>query len=119
MKPERWQQLDQLFHSALEREPPERGAFLDEACGGDESLHNQVEALLAPNTEYLSDGIAEALINSLTELRGAVAEVHMKLYEGNVNVYAPSGVSDGRGSYGDLIYVRPNDYERAAEVLKV
>jgi hypothetical protein len=51
MRPERWQQLDQLFHSALEREPSERSAFLDEACGGDESLHKQVEALLAANKE--------------------------------------------------------------------
>ena len=47
MKPERWQQPDQLFHSALERQPPERAAFLDEACGDDDSLHQQVEALLA------------------------------------------------------------------------
>ena len=36
MKPERWQQLDELFHGALEREPEERAAFLDEGCAGDE-----------------------------------------------------------------------------------
>ena len=47
MKPERWQQLDELFHAALEREPGERAAFLDDACAGDESLRKQVEALLA------------------------------------------------------------------------
>ena len=47
MKPERWQQLDELFHAALEREPGERAAFLDHACVGDESLREQVEALLA------------------------------------------------------------------------
>jgi eukaryotic-like serine/threonine-protein kinase len=47
MKPERWQQLDQLFHSTLERAPGERAAFLDEACVGDESLRKQLEALLA------------------------------------------------------------------------
>ena len=29
MKPEHWQQLDELFHSALERESGERAAFLD------------------------------------------------------------------------------------------
>src|SRR3984893_13474810 len=47
MKPIRWQQLDALFLSALEHEPGERAAFLDEACAGDESLRKQVEALLA------------------------------------------------------------------------
>jgi len=51
MKPERWQQLDDLFHSALERAPAERAAFLDDACAGDESLRKQVEALLAAHVE--------------------------------------------------------------------
>jgi serine/threonine-protein kinase len=46
MKSEQWQQLDSLFHSALECEPAERAAFLDEACDGDESLRQQVEVLL-------------------------------------------------------------------------
>jgi serine/threonine protein kinase/TolB-like protein/Tfp pilus assembly protein PilF len=47
MKSEQWQQLDNLFHSALEREPEERSAFLDAACGGNESLRQQVEVLIA------------------------------------------------------------------------
>lgn len=51
MKPERWQQLDQLFHSALERAPAERGAFLDEACAGDHSLRKQVDRLLSAHEE--------------------------------------------------------------------
>ncbi|HEV8138921.1 MAG TPA: protein kinase [Pyrinomonadaceae bacterium] len=46
MKPERWQQLDELFHAALEREPGERAAFLDEACAGDEPLRTKLESLL-------------------------------------------------------------------------
>jgi eukaryotic-like serine/threonine-protein kinase len=51
MKPERWQQLEQLFHSALERALAERAAFLDEACAGDDSLRKQVEALLSAHGE--------------------------------------------------------------------
>ena len=39
MKPERWQQLDQLFHSAMERESSERTAFLDEACGAPKQIN--------------------------------------------------------------------------------
>jgi eukaryotic-like serine/threonine-protein kinase len=46
MKPERWQQLNKLFHGALERATEQRSAFLDEACAGDEALRKQVEALL-------------------------------------------------------------------------
>ena len=47
MKPERWQQLDELFQSVLEREPEEREMFLDEACAGNDELRQQVDALLA------------------------------------------------------------------------
>ena len=51
MKPERWQKLDRLFHSALEREPKARAAYLDEVCAGDEALRKQVEALLVAHQE--------------------------------------------------------------------
>lgn len=51
MKAESWEQLDQLFHLALEHQPYERAAFLDQACGGDNSLREQVEALLAAHEE--------------------------------------------------------------------
>ena len=50
---------------------------------------------------------------------GAFAGIHMKLADARVNVYASSGVTDGRGGYGYVLYVRPEDYERAAHVLKV
>ena len=35
MDPERWRQIEQLYHSALSREPGERAAFLAEACRAD------------------------------------------------------------------------------------
>src|SRR5437762_4956127 len=47
MKPERWQQVNDLFQSAAERAPEERAAFLDEGCHGDEGLRREVESLLA------------------------------------------------------------------------
>jgi TolB-like protein/Flp pilus assembly protein TadD/predicted Ser/Thr protein kinase len=58
MKPERWQRVDQLFQAALEREPEERAAFIKEACGGDDSLRCEVEALLG------ADGEAGGLIET-------------------------------------------------------
>ena len=35
MKPERWQQVEEIYHVALERESGQRAAFLKEACEGD------------------------------------------------------------------------------------
>jgi eukaryotic-like serine/threonine-protein kinase len=46
MTPERWQQIEKLFHAALELEGQERAAFLEKACGNDESLRREVESLL-------------------------------------------------------------------------
>jgi serine/threonine-protein kinase len=51
MKPEQWQKINSLFHSALEREPGERAAFLDEACAGDESLRHEVEDFIAAHVQ--------------------------------------------------------------------
>ncbi len=47
MKPERWQQIDQVLEAALERDSSERAAFLDQACAGDSELRQEVESLLA------------------------------------------------------------------------
>ncbi|MBL8187953.1 MAG: serine/threonine protein kinase [Acidobacteria bacterium] len=46
MSPERWQQIEQIFASALELEPAQRPAYLAKACGNDEELRHEVEALL-------------------------------------------------------------------------
>jgi len=47
MTPERWQQIEKLYHSVLMRQPAQRPAFLEEACAGDEALRREVESLLA------------------------------------------------------------------------
>src|SRR5215510_360729 len=46
MERARWEQIERLYHAALERGPDARDAFLDEACAGDESLRGAVESLL-------------------------------------------------------------------------
>ncbi len=47
MTPERWSQIEQYFHAALEHAPEARASFLDAACVGDPELRNEVVALLA------------------------------------------------------------------------
>ncbi|MDQ3256629.1 MAG: serine/threonine-protein kinase [Acidobacteriota bacterium] len=51
MTPERWQQINELFHSALDHERGQRAAFLAEACAGDESLRVEVESLVASHEQ--------------------------------------------------------------------
>jgi serine/threonine protein kinase/Tol biopolymer transport system component len=46
MTPERWQRIDQLYHEALKHKPVERLVFLQQACGDDATLRQEVESLL-------------------------------------------------------------------------
>jgi hypothetical protein len=50
---------------------------------------------------------------------GALVELHRKLAEARVNVLSSSGVTDGRGCYGYLVYVRAEDFDAAARTLGV
>jgi serine/threonine protein kinase len=47
LTPERWSQIEELFHRAVECDPQQRTGLLDEACNGDAELRRDVEALLA------------------------------------------------------------------------
>ncbi len=47
MDPERWNHVDKLLQSALDRPAAERDVFLRRACGSDEQLAQEVRSLLA------------------------------------------------------------------------
>ena len=51
MTPERWRQIDRVFQAAVELAPAERAAFINTACGDDDSLRREVEALLAADKQ--------------------------------------------------------------------
>jgi len=46
LTPERWAQIEELFHRAAECEPAKRIGLLEEMCNGDPELRREVEALL-------------------------------------------------------------------------
>ena len=46
MRPERWQAIEELYHSASDLPDGQRNSFLQEACGEDQSLLYEVESLL-------------------------------------------------------------------------
>lgn len=47
MTPERFRQIEDVYHEALARPPEERASFLSTTCGGDEALRGEVESLIA------------------------------------------------------------------------
>ena len=73
----------------------------------------------ARNAGLALEGPHPALLVQGDNDLGALADLHRRLYEANINVYAASGVTDGRKGFGYLVYVQSADYERAAQVLGV
>jgi eukaryotic-like serine/threonine-protein kinase len=59
MTPERFQLISQIYHGALECDPPQRVAFLERQCGKDQDLLHEVESLLSGGKR------AEALLLSM------------------------------------------------------
>jgi eukaryotic-like serine/threonine-protein kinase len=68
MKPERLQQVERLYHAALEHEDAERELFLQGACAGDEPLRREVESLLAHDKEdFIESPALEAMAQALAK----------------------------------------------------
>jgi hypothetical protein len=67
MHPDRWAEVERLYHGASARLAGEREAFLREACAGDEGLRREVESLLA---QPASDGafLAEPALDMAARL---------------------------------------------------
>jgi serine/threonine protein kinase len=47
MTPEKWSEVQEIFWAALGRGPAEYSTFLDEVCGNDNSVREEVQSLLA------------------------------------------------------------------------
>ena len=64
---EKWDQVKELFTSALERDAAERSAFLRQACGDDVSLRNEIESLLSSFNDapsFLEDSLTPSLLSA-------------------------------------------------------
>ena len=65
MRSNRWHEIDRLLKAALELGANRRVAFLREACGADEELRREVEALLAASART-DDFAAPTAIDPMT-----------------------------------------------------
>ena len=65
------------------------------------------------------DGPHHALLVQGDNELGALASIHERLFEANIDIYASTGVTDGRGTFGYLVYVREDQFDRAAGALGV
>ena len=63
------------------------------------------------------DGPYPALLVQGDDELGALAKIHGRLESADVAIFASSGVTDGRGAFGYVVYVRPADIDKAEAAL--
>jgi hypothetical protein len=66
--------------------------------------------LSGPNRAFLIQG---------DDQLGALVNIHEKLSESGINVYASTGVADGKGGFGYVMYVKGDQYKEAERVLNL
>lgn len=72
---------------------------------------------LAERSGWWFTGPQHALLIQGDDRLGALAEINRKLSDAGVRIYASSGVTDGAGRYGYVIYTKEGDHTLAAKAL--
>jgi len=74
-------------------------------------------ARVAERAGLVLEGPHSALLVRGDDRLGALADIHARLSEADINIYASTGVTDGRGAYGYVLYIRPDEIDQAVAAL--
>jgi hypothetical protein len=127
------------FHTAVQDRPGEAYKLLSQLAEFGINLHAMTAIPVGPLRTQLTlfpedasmmesegkkaglslDGPYPAVLVQGDDEPGALVGVHERLYQANVNVAASTGVADGKGHYGYVLYFRPEEFEKAAVALEV
>jgi eukaryotic-like serine/threonine-protein kinase len=100
MTPDRWAEVERLYHAALGRDVGERAVFLRDACAGDEELRREVESLLAQSAAGVLTGGAVVAAAEVVSDAGRSVLTGRRL--GAYQILAPIGA----GGMGEVYRAR-------------
>ena len=112
MTPERWQQIERLYHAALERPAAERPAFLDAACADDADLREEVDSLLAAAARGNTFLEVSALQVTARALASELPRLAVGQRVGSYEIQAPLGA----GGMGEVYTARDTRLDRTVAV---
>lgn len=72
---------------------------------------------LAKRVGWTFTGPQHACLVQGDDRLGALADIHKRLMDAGVKIYASSGITGGEGHYGYVIYVKEEDHQTAAKAL--
>lgn len=98
MNSDDYQQIKKVFHSVIDLAPEERAGFLDNACGDDQNLRNEVEKLIESSE---SGFMEEPAIGAMAE---AFAGTGLKV--GQSIGHYQLGETIGKGGMGEVYLAR-------------
>ena len=110
MTPERWQQVRDVLHEAMQLKPEERHAYLDHWRADDDDLCQQISELLEAEQGLATDFLeslpqAEAALDRLTVLASKSDKIYAPLNAGLLHPYpGDRTITDDRLHQLDKLY---------------
>ncbi len=71
----------------------------------------------AEKAGFVLSGPSRAFLIQGDDKLGALVKIHERLSGAGINVYASTGVADGKGGFGYVMYVKGSRFDEAASVL--
>src|SRR5262245_46446183 len=118
MKRERWEEVERLYHAALERDPTSRDAFLDEVCAGDVEMRREVAELLAyddSNADFIESPAIQIAAKNLAATTPPESQTANTTGSRRIGVYQLLQLL-GRGGMGEVYLALDNRLGRKVAV---